>query len=112
VDVVADVHCFDIWLVNLDSTQGSEIRKTRPCVVISPDQVNRHVRTVIVAPMTSRRRRYPTRVDLTFQKKKGQVVLDQSRTVDKSRLIKRLGRLPDARAREISDVLVAMFGST
>lgn len=110
--MVADVHCFDIWLVNLDSTQGSEIRKTRPCVVISPDQVNRHVRTVIVAPMTSRRRRYPTRVDLTFQKKKGQVVLDQSRTVDKSRLIKRLGRLPDARAREISDVLVAMFGST
>ena len=110
--MVADVHCFDIWLVNLDSTQGPEIRKTRPCVVISPDQVNRHVRTVIVAPMTSRRRRYPTRVDLTFQKKKGQVVLDQIRTVDKSRLIKRLGRLPDSRAKEVSDVLVAMFGST
>ncbi|MFP6743120.1 MAG: type II toxin-antitoxin system PemK/MazF family toxin [Alphaproteobacteria bacterium] len=110
--MVADVHCFDIWLVNLDSTQGSEIRKTRPCVVISPDQVNRHIHTVIVAPMTSRRRRYPTRVDLTFRKTKGQVVLDQIRTVDKPRLIKRLGRLPDSRAKEVSDVLVAMFGST
>ena len=110
--MVADVHCFEIWLVNLDTTQGSEIRKTRPCVVISPDQVNRHIHTVIVAPMTSGRRRYPTRVDLTFRKTKGQVVLDQIRTVDKSRLIKRLGRLPDSRAKEVSDVLVAMFGST
>ena len=110
--MVAEIYCSDIWLVNLNPTQGSEIRKTRPCVVISPDQVNRHIRRVIVAPMTSRRRRYPTRVDVTFQKKKGQGVLDQIRTVDKSRLIRRLGRLPDVRAKEVSGVLLSMFSST
>ena len=107
--MVADVRRFDIWLVNLDPTRGSEIRKTRPCVVVSPDEMNRHIRTVIIAPMTSARRGYPTRVNLTFQRKKGQVVLDQIRTVDKSRLVKRLGRLPVSRARDVARVLVEMF---
>lgn len=107
--MVAEVHRFDVWLVNLDPTQGSEIQKTRPCAVISPDEMNRHIRTVIVAPMTSTRRRYPTRVDITFQRKRGQVVLDQIRTIDKSRLVRRLGRLPDARSREVADMLVEMF---
>ena len=107
--MVAEVRRFDVWLVNLDPTQGSEIQKTRPCVVVSPDEMNRHIRTVIVAPMTSRRRRYPSRVDITFQRKKGQVVLDQIRTVDKSRLVRRLGHLPDARARDVVGVLVEMF---
>ena len=107
--LVADVRRFDIWLVNLDPTRGSEIKKTRPCVIVSPDEMNRHIRTVIIAPMTSARRRYPTRVDLTFQRRKGQVVLDQIRTVDRARLTKRLGRLPAARARDVSDVLVEMF---
>ena len=107
--MVAEVRRFDVWLVNLDPTQGSEIQKTRPCVVVSPDEMNRHIRTVIVAPMTSRRRRYPTRVDITFRRKRGQVVLDQIRTVDKSRLARRLGRLADARAREVAGVLVEMF---
>lgn len=107
--MVADVHRFDVWLVNLDPTQGSEIRKVRPCVIVSPDEMNRHIRTVMIAPMTSSRRNYPTRVDLTFQKKKGQVVLDQIRTVDKSRLTKWLGSLPDARARDVAGVLVEMF---
>jgi len=107
--LVADVRRFDIWLVNLDPTRGSEIKKTRPCVIVSPDEMNRHIRTVIIAPMTSARRRYPTRVDLTFQRRKGQVVLDQIRTVDRARLTKRLGRLPAARARDVSGVLVEMF---
>ncbi len=107
--MVADVRRFDVWLIGLDPTQGSEIRKTRPCVVVSPDEMNRHVRTVIIAPMTSARRGYPTRVDITFQRRKGQVVLDQIRAVDKSRLVRKLGRLPEARARDVADVLVEMF---
>ncbi len=107
--VVAEVHRFDVYLVNLDPTRGSEIRKTRPCAVVSPDEMNRHIRTVNIAPLTSVRRDTPTRVDITFQRKKGQVVLDQIRTVDKSRLVRRLGRLPDARARDVSATLVEMF---
>ena len=107
--MVAEVRRFDVHLVNLDPTQGSEIRKVRPCVVVSPDEMNRHIRTVIVAPMTSRRRDIPTQLDITFQRKKGQVVLDQIRTVDTSRLVRRLGRLPEARARALSAVLVEMF---
>ena len=111
VGVVADVRRFDIWLVNLDPTQGSEISKTRPCIVVSPDEMNRHIRTVIIAPMTSARRDYPTRVGITFQRIKGQVVLDQIRTVDKSRLARKLGRLPAARARDVAGVLIEMFSS-
>lgn len=107
--VVSETRRFDIYLVALDPTLGSKIRKTRLCVVISPDEMNRHIRTVIIAPMTSARRRYPTRVNVTFQRKKGQVVLDQIRTVDRSRLLKRLGSLPAPRAREVADVLVEMF---
>jgi len=107
--VVADVRRNDIWLVDLDPTRGSEIRKTRPCVVVSPDEMNRHIRTVIIAPMTSKRRDYPTRVNLTFQRTRGQVALDQIRTVDKSRLTKKLGHLPKARARDVSGTLVEMF---
>lgn len=107
--MVANVQRYEVHLVNLDPTQGSEIQKTRPCVVVSPDEMNKHIRTVIVAPMTSTRREYPTRVDVTFQKKKGQVALDQIRTVDKSRLVKQIGRIPEARCREIADVLQQMF---
>ena len=107
--VVAAVRRYDVYLVDLDPTQGSEIRKTRPCAVVSPDEMNRHIRTVIVAPMTSARRDYPTRVDVTFQRKKGQVVLDQIRALDKARLLKHLGRLPESRAREVADVLQRMF---
>jgi mRNA interferase MazF len=107
--MVAAFRRFDVHLVVLDPTQGSEIRKTRPCVIVSPDEMNRHIATVIIAPMTSSRRNYPTRVDITFQRRRGQVVLDQIRTVDKSRLVRRLGRLPEARAREVAGVLVEMF---
>ena len=107
--VVTGVRRFDVYLVNLDPTLGSEIKKTRPCVVVSPDEMNRHIRTVIVAPMTSTRREYPSRVNITFQRRRGQVVLDQIRTADKSRLVKKLGRLPETRAREVAGALVDMF---
>ncbi len=100
---------FDVFLVSLDPTLGSEIKKTRPCVIISPDEMNRNIRTVIVAPMTSRGNDYPTRIGLTFQGKKGQVVLDQIRTVDKVRLLKKLGTLTEVTAKVISNRLVEMF---
>jgi mRNA interferase MazF len=84
---------FDVYLVNLDPTVGREIRKTRPCLVISPDEMNLHIETVIVAPMTTRGRKYPTRIPCRFQRRQGEVVLDQIRTVDSARLVKRLGRI-------------------
>ena len=100
---------FEVHLVRLDPTQGSEIRKTRPCVVVSPDEMNRHLRTVIVAPMTTQGRPYPSRVPVTFGGTAGQVVLDQIRTVDRTRLVRRLGVLDDATAQRILDVLAALF---
>jgi len=103
------VHRFDVFLVQLDPTVGSEIRKTRPCVVISPDEMNRMVRTVIVAPMTSRRRSYPTRVGCEFDGREGQVVLDRIRTVDKVRLVKRLGELDEIARSAVLDTLAELF---
>jgi len=100
---------FDVYLVNLDPTIGSEIQKTRPCVVISPDEMNRHIATVIIAPMTSKKRAYPTRVACQFQGKAGEVVLDQIRTVDKSRLVHKLGRLSKSTQTAVLDTLVDMF---
>src|SRR5882724_3139951 len=87
------VNRFEVYLVNLDPTVGSEIKKTRPCLVVSPDEINHNVRTVIVAPLTTRGQAYPTRVLCRFKGKAGQVVLDQIRAVDRSRLIKKLGRI-------------------
>ena len=83
----------DVYLIQLDPTRGSEIRKTRPCVVVSPDELNAHLRTVIVAPMTTGGHPYPFRVGCRFQQKAGHVVLDQLRTVDTERLVRRLGAL-------------------
>lgn len=103
------VRRFEVYLVNLDPTVGSEIRKTRPCLVISPDEMNRYVRTVIVAPMTTKGRSYPTRVACSFQGKEGQVVLDQIRTVDKARLVRRLGRIDADARRGVLDTLAEMF---
>lgn len=100
---------FEVWLVNLDPTQGSEINKTRPCVIISPDELNRHLRTVIIAALTSTRRAYPSRVNCEFQGKEGQVALDQIRSVDKTRLIRKLGALPDSAAQEVCVVLQELF---
>ena len=100
---------FDVYLINLDPTVGSEIQKTRPCVVISPDEMNRHIRTVIIAPLTSKGRGYPTRVDCRFQGKTGQVVLDQIRAVDRARLIKKLGTLPAPVRGDVLDRLAELF---
>jgi len=100
---------FDVYLINLDPTIGTEIRKTRPCVVISPDEMNRHVATVIVAPMTTKGRQYPTRVPCRFERKDGQVVLDQLRTIDKVRLVKKLGRLSKHTQKTVLVTLAEMF---
>ena len=100
---------FDVYLVNLDPTVSSEIQKTRPCLIISPDEMNTHIATVIVAPMTTRGREYPTRVPCRFEGKEGQVVLDQIRTVDRARLVKRLGRVPEETQKAVLAVLAEMF---
>ncbi len=103
------IHRFDIFIVSLDTTQGSEIKKTRPCVVVSPDEINRNINTVIIAPMTSSGKKYPSRVDVRFKGKKGFIVLDQIRTIDKSRLIKRVGRLTRQTSEKVAGVLGEMF---
>ena len=100
---------FDVFLISLDPTRGSEIRKTRPCLIISPDEMNDHISTVIVAPMTTKGRPYPTRVPCTFQGKRGQIVLDQIRTVDKTRLVKRLGSISAAAQDKVLDALQELF---
>ena len=100
---------FDVYLVGLDPTVGSEIQKTRPCLVISPDEMNQHIRTVIIAPMTSTSKDYPTRVSCIFRKKRGHIVLDQIRTIDKARLIKRLGTIDSKAQLDVVSVLQRMF---
>ena len=99
----------EVHLVRLDPTLGSEIRKTRPCVVISPDEINEHLRTIIVAPMTTGGHAYPWRIACRFQNTSGFVALDQIRTVDSERLVKRLGRLSSGTTTEVLDTLQEMF---
>lgn len=103
------VRRFEVYLVRLDPTEGREIRKTRPCLIISPDEMNRHIDTVIVAPMTTKSRPYPTRIAVRFRRKTGQIVLDQLRTVDKSRLAKRLGTIDHATADRVPALLAELF---
>ena len=100
---------FEVHLINLDPTIGGEIKKTRPCVVVSPDEMNRHIQTVIIAPMTTQGRPYPTRVPCRFQGKQGQITLDQIRTVDKVRLVKKLGRIDTRSQSAVLSVLAEMF---
>ena len=104
-----EVKRFEVYLVNLDPTVGHEIKKSRPCLVISPDELNRYISTVIVAPMTTKGRNYPTRVPCTFQGKEGQVVLEQIRTVDKIRLVKRLGKIDSRTQANVFSVLSELF---
>ena len=104
-----EVARFDVFVVNLDPTVGSEIRKARPCVIVSPDEMNRYVRTVVVAPLTTAGRTYPSRVPVSFADRRGQVVIDQLRTVDKARLAKRLGALRADEATAVLDVLREFF---
>jgi len=99
----------EVWLANLDPTHGAEIKKTRPCLVISPDEVNLNLQTVVIAPMTTVTRPYPTRIAVRFQGKSGQVALDQLRAVDKQRLVRRLGKISEETASAASATLVEMF---
>ena len=103
------VRRFDVFLVRLDPTVGSEIQKSRPCLIISPDEMNRHIHTVIIAPMTTRGRKYPTRIACEFQSKQGQIVLDQIRTVDKAGLLRKLGRIDNQAQIAVLSVLQEMF---
>jgi mRNA interferase MazF len=100
---------FDVYLTNLNPTVGSEIQKTRPCLIVSPDEMNNHIRTVIIAPMTTAGKDYPTRVSCTFQKKKGQIVLDQIRTIDKTRLVKKLGTIDPETQLKVITTLQRLF---
>ena len=102
-------HRDEVWLVSLDPAVGSEIQKTRPCVVVSPDEMNAWLQTALVAPMTTVERAYPTRVGVTFQGKRGQVAIDQLRAIDRRRLVRKLGKLSPKTAVQVSSVLVEMF---
>ncbi|MBM9548925.1 type II toxin-antitoxin system PemK/MazF family toxin [Leptospira sp. 201903074] len=103
------IHQYDIYLINLDPIVGFEIKKSRPCIVISPNEMNQYIGTVMIAPMTTRSRSYPTRVDITFQGKKGAIVLDQIRTVDKTRLIQKLGSTDPKTIQKIKKVIQEML---
>ncbi len=104
-----EIKRFDVYLINLDPTIGHEIKKTRPCLIISPNEMNLFISTVIVAPMTTKGRNYPTRIQCTFQGKKGQIVLDQIRTVDKKRFIKKLGSISKKAQDNALNILQEMF---
>ena len=103
------VNRLEVYLVNLDPTVGSEIQKTRPCVIVSPDEINHNLRTVTIAPMTTKGKTYPSRIPCRFKGKHGRVVLDQIRTVDQSRLIKKLGQLDGKTSTAVLDTLQQMF---
>jgi mRNA interferase MazF len=103
------VNRFEVYLVNLDPTIGSEIKKTRPCLIVSPNEMNHKINTVIVAPMSTKGQDYPTRVACRFKGKDGQVVLDQIRTVDRARLVRKLGRLDVNTSARVLEVLQEMF---
>lgn len=103
------INQYDIFLVSLDTTIGHEIRKSRPCAIISPDEMNKYISTIIIAPMTSKSHSYPTRVPIKFMGKNGWIVLDQLRTVDKKRLIKKFGRLDQKTINKIKSVIKQML---
>jgi mRNA interferase MazF len=98
-----------VYLINLDPTIGSEVKKTRPCVVVSPNEMNQYIRTVVIAPMTSKQKYYKSRVGVSFQNKEGEIMLDQIRTVDKKRLISKLGALSNRELKAVLSVLQEMF---
>ena len=99
----------EVWLVSLDPVRGSEIRKTRPCLVVSPNEMNDHLRTIIIAPMTTVERPYPSRVSVTFQGKRGQIALDQIRAIDRERLVRKLGFVTSKTAQSVAATLVEIF---
>jgi mRNA interferase MazF len=104
-----EINQYQIVLVNLDPTVGSEIQKTRPCVVISPDEINRNLRTVVIAPMTTKSKPYPTRIKVKHQNQTGWVVVDQIRTIDKIRIVKLLGKLTDSEISACKNIIRETF---
>ena len=100
---------FEVYLINLDPTIGKEIKKTRPCLIISPDDMNKYISTIIIAPMTTKGRNYPTRIPCQFDGKDGQIVLDQIRTVDKIRIIRKLGKINTSTQKEVLTALTELF---
>ena len=103
------INQYDVYLVNLDPTVGHEIKKTRPCLVISPDEMNNNISTVIIAPMTTKSHSYPTRIPVKFEGKNGWIVLDQIRTVDNIRLVKRLGQISKKEILAVKKILKEML---
>ena len=103
------INRFEIFIVNLDPTVGSEIKKTRPCLIISPDEINHNINTVIIAPMTTKGKKYPTRIDVEYQGKIGKIVLDQIRTIDKIRLVKKVGKINTSTQEKVVSILLEMF---
>ena len=106
---MVDTNRFDILLVSFDPSKGYEIKKTRPCVIVSPNEMNKYIKTIIVAPMTSRIKSYPTRIPVVFESKEGTIALDQIRTIDKSRIIRKLGTLDTKTATLVLEILGKMF---
>ena len=100
---------FDVYLINLDPTVGQEIKKTRPCLIISPDEMNKFLSTVIIAPMTTKGRNYPSRISCQFDGKEGQIILDQIKTIDKNRIIKKLGTIEKPTQKEVLATLSELF---
>ncbi|HOY66596.1 MAG TPA: type II toxin-antitoxin system PemK/MazF family toxin [Candidatus Ozemobacteraceae bacterium] len=107
--MVMEIKRFDVFLVSFDPSVGSEIRKSRPAVIISPDEMNRHLKTVIVAPLTSTMKKYPSRVEVHFENVQGEIALDQIRTIDKTRLKKRLAKIDERITERICEILTRMF---
>lgn len=103
------INQYEVYLVNLDPTKGSEIQKTRPCLVISPNEMNHYINTVIIAPMTTKSHNYPTRIEVDFDNKFGWIVLDQIRTIDKSRLIKKMGKVEKKTIQKVKAILREML---
>jgi mRNA interferase MazF len=104
-----EIEQYEIILVNLDPTVGSEIKKTRPCVVISPDEMNKYLRTIVIAPMTTSSKDYPTRVEIKHDNKIGWIIIDQVRTIDKQRIIKNLGKLSRREIKEVKSIIKETF---
>lgn len=99
----------EVWMTTLEPTLGSEINKTRPCIIVSPDVSNKHKKSVVIIPLTSKLKDFPSRINCTFQNKHGQIVVDQIRTVDKIRLVKKLGTIDDATSKKIYEMIKIYF---
>ncbi len=103
------INQYEVYLVDLDPTKGHEIQKTRPCLVISPNEMNHSISTVIIAPMTTKSHPFPTRIEVEFNKKMGWIVLDQIRTIDKTRLIKKMGKIEKKQVQQVKNILKEML---